>query len=153
MPTFEQIKEKAVHAVGATADAAKQLALVSKCRIQIAAEQEKIRSLYTKLGKVYYKDFVTDEEPDEAEYQPLCDRISQHYCKISRLREIMNTAKTDYQNMKKDSAKAKAQKVEEEEQLINIVNEATRKDPVTEEEELLEELNNLNNDTTYGEID
>ena len=103
MSTFEELKDKALHAASVTADAAKQLAIISKCRVQIVAEQEKIRALYAKLGKVYYKDYVTDEEPDEAEYEPLCDSISAHYRRISRLRELMEEAKSNYQAVKKNS--------------------------------------------------
>ncbi len=150
MSTFEELKDKAIHVAGVTADAAKQLAMVSKCRIQIAAEQEKIRNLYTKLGKLYYKDFVTDEEPDEAEYQPLCDGISDHYRKISRLRDLMEQAKNDYQSVKNSCKKSQEKQNREEDRLIALAN--GQKSPVIAEEELLEELNNLNNDNGYGEI-
>ena len=150
MSTFEELKDRAIHVAGATADAAKQLAMVSKCRIQIAAEQEKIRSLYTKLGKLYYKDFVTDEEPDEAEYQPLCDSISEHYRKISRLRDLMEQAKNDFQSVKNNCKKAQAQSNKEEDRLIALANE--QKASAIAEDELLEELNNLNNNNVYGEI-
>jgi len=60
----------------------------------ILAEQDKIRRCYTQLGKVYYKDYVTDEEPDDAEYDPLCERISQSFRRINRLRLELEAAKT-----------------------------------------------------------
>lgn len=152
MPTYDELKERAIKAAGATVDAAKQLATLSKCKVQIIAEQEKIRSLYTKLGKIYYKDFITDEEPDEAEYEPLCDSISAHYRKLSQLRDLMNEIKFNYQSVKKNSKEAKQKAEEEEVQLIEIA--TTQDEPVTSDEEadLLEELNSLNNDTPYGEI-
>ena len=94
MANFDSFKEKAYSAAGATADAAKILALQAKYRLAILAEQEKIRSLCTKLGKVYYKDYITDEEPDEAEYTPLCDRISDCYRRINELRSKLEDLRT-----------------------------------------------------------
>ena len=101
-------------------DATKQFAIISKCKIKISTEQDKIRSLYAELGKLYYKDFVTDEEPDEAEYLPLCNRISAHYRKIAQLRERMNKAKTDYQGVKQEDQEIKQQATEEENRLITL---------------------------------
>ena len=152
MTTFDELKDKALQAAGNAADAAKQLALISKCRLQIAAEQEKIRSLYTKLGKLYYKDYVTDEEPDEAEYRPLCDGISEHYQRISRLRSLMDEAKNNFRDVKKKYTADKTRQDQEEDTLIALVSATEDKTPTTEEDELLEELNNLNNNGGYGEI-
>lgn len=91
------MKDKAYSAAEYAASAAKHFAFLSKCRLEILAEQEKIRRLYTKLGKVYYKDYVTDEEPDEAEYAPVCERISECFRRINELREDMAEAKAAYQ--------------------------------------------------------
>lgn len=146
MPTFEELKDKALEIAGITAEGAKQLALISKCRILIVAEQEKIRNLYTKLGKTYYKDFVTDEEPDEAEYNPLCDSISEHYRKISRLRDIMEAAKKGYQDLKKGANKSP--NPQPEATIIPVTPIQTEDDILDE----LEELNHLNDPITYGEI-
>lgn len=155
MSTFENLKSKVMNAATATVDATKQFAIISKCKVKIAAEQEKIRSLYTKLGKLYYKDYVTDEEPDEAEYVPLCNRISDHYRKIALLREKMEEAKNNYEGVKKESQECKKQAAKEEDQLINLATtqtEASADTTASDEDDLLEELNNLNNDTPYGEI-
>ena len=89
-------KETACNAAGSAMDAARYMAFMSKRRLEILAEQEKIRRLYTRLGKVYYKDFVTDEEPDDAEYAPLCEKISQAFRRINRLREEMEEARAAY---------------------------------------------------------
>ncbi len=142
MPNYEELRAKAKKAAGGAVDAAKQLAALSKCKVQIVAEQEKIRSLYTKLGKLYYKDFITDEEPDEAEYEPLCDSISAHYRKLSQLRDLMNEIKT---GKKTDTDPTTVEIVP-----VENAEAAPAEDAV--EEDLLEELNNLNNDTPYGEI-
>ena len=82
--TMETLKCKAVHVAGSAAQTARLVALISKKKFAILAEQDKIRRCYTQLGKVYYKDYVTDEEPDDAEYDPLCERISQSFRRINR---------------------------------------------------------------------
>ena len=89
-------KKTAQNIAGTAMDAARYMAYISKCRLEILAEQERIRRLYTRLGKVYYKDYVTDEEPDEAEYKPLCEKISAAYRRINKLREKMEDAKAAY---------------------------------------------------------
>ena len=156
MSTFETIKNKVKGAATATVDATKQFAIVSKCKIKISTEQDKIRALYAELGKLYYKDYVTDEEPDEAEYMPLCDRISAHYRKIACLRQRMNQAKNNYQGVKQEAQEAKQQATAEEEQLITLATARPElpapSNLTTDEQNLLDELNNLNNETPYGEI-
>lgn len=96
MATMEQWKDRAAEAAQDAAKAAKYVALVSKKKLAIASEQEKIRRAYTRLGKVYYKDYVTDEEPDSAEYEPICDEISDCYRKINALKEELTAAKAAY---------------------------------------------------------
>ena len=96
MATIDNLKDKANDAAQTAAKAAKYVALVSKKRIAILNEQEKIRRNYTKLGKVYYKDYVTDEEPDDAEYHPLCESISESFRRINELREDIAAAKEEY---------------------------------------------------------
>ncbi len=103
-------RETACNAAESAMDAARYMAFMSKRRLEIAAEQERIRRLYTRLGKVYYKDYVTDEEPDEAEYEPLCDKISEAFRRINRLREEMEDAKAAY--------RGEAPDVEPEEALV-----------------------------------
>ena len=96
MATMDNLKDKASDAAQSAAKAARYVALVSKKRLAILNEQEKIRRNYTKLGKVYYKDYVTDEEPDDAEYGPLCESISDSYRRINELREEIAAAKAEY---------------------------------------------------------
>ena len=155
MSTFENLKSKVKSAATATVDATKQFAIVSKCKVKISTEQDKIRALYAELGKLYYKDYVTDEEPDEAEYKPLCNRISAHYRKIAQLRDRMNEAKNNYQSVKQEDQDAKEQEAEEENRLITLAAtqaESSSASTGSDEDDLLEELNSLNNETPYGEI-
>lgn len=96
MASMDTIMDKANAAAQSAAKAAKYVALASKKRLEIVKEQEKIRRNYAKLGKVYYKDYVTDEEPDEAEYKPLCEAISVSFRRINELREEIAEAKAEY---------------------------------------------------------
>lgn len=96
MATVDSLMDKASGAAQSAAKAAKYVALISKKRLAILNEQEKIRRSYTKLGKVYYKDYVTDEEPDDAEYNPLCESISESFRRINELREEIAAAKAEY---------------------------------------------------------
>lgn len=96
MATVDNLMDKASGAAQSAAKAAKYVALISKKRLAILNEQEKIRRSYTKLGKVYYKDYVTDEEPDDAEYCPLCESISESFRRINELREEIAAAKAAY---------------------------------------------------------
>lgn len=95
MSTF---KDKAAGVASSTAKAAKYAAFVAKTKMQIKLEENKIRSEYTKLGKVYYKDYITDEEPDEAEYKPICEAISESFGKISEMKDALKAAKAEYNN-------------------------------------------------------
>lgn len=112
MATMDTMKERANCAAQNAAKAARYVTLVSKKRMEILSEQEKIRRNYTRLGKVYYKDFVTDEEPDDAEYQPLCDAISASYRRINELKEELAEAKAAYNG--------KQPKEEEEVEIISL---------------------------------
>ncbi len=96
MATVDNLMDKASGAAQSAARAAKYVALISKKRLAILNEQEKIRRSYTKLGKIYYKDYVTDEEPDDAEYYPLCESISESFRRINELREEIAAAKAEY---------------------------------------------------------
>lgn len=96
MAKMDTLKEKANGAAQGAAKVAKYVALVSKKRFSIISEQDKIRRAYTKLGKVYYKDYVTDEEPDEAEYKPLCDAITASFTRINEMKEEIAAAKAEY---------------------------------------------------------
>lgn len=99
MAKLEQIKEMANGAAQSAAKTAKYMAFVSKCRLEILAEKERIRRNYTKIGKIYYKDYVTDEEPDEAEYKPLCDSVSRSYRIINHLQEELERAREEYRGI------------------------------------------------------
>lgn len=97
---MEAIYEKAVDVAQSAKRTAVLLATISQKKLLIAREQEKIRRNYTRIGKVYYKDYVTDEEPDEAEYKPLCEEISNSFRYINDLRDEIEDAKEEYRAAK-----------------------------------------------------
>ncbi len=99
----EVLKEKVIDAAQAAGRAAKLAATISQKKVLIAREQERIRRNYTRLGKVYYKDYVTDEEPDEAEYKPLCEEISNSFRYINDLKEDIEDAKEAYRAAKQQT--------------------------------------------------
>ena len=99
----EVLKEKVIDAAQAAGRVAKLAATISQKKVLIAREQERIRRNYTRLGKVYYKDYVTDEEPDEAEYKPLCEEISNSFRYINDLKEDIEDAKEAYRAAKQQT--------------------------------------------------
>ncbi len=90
---LENLLQGAAGVAQQAAERAKVAAQIAKCHMQIGAEQEKIRKLCQNLGKVYYKDYITQEEPDEAEYEPLCQQISDGYRRISVLKDTIEDLK------------------------------------------------------------
>lgn len=92
----QTIGELAADAVSEAGRTARHLAFLSGQRVRILQERDRIRRLYTRLGKVYYKDYITDEEPDEAEYLPLCSSISAAYRRINDLKASIEEAKASY---------------------------------------------------------
>ena len=125
MANMDHFKEKASEAAVSAAKVAKYVAFVSKKRLAIVSEQDKIRRAYAKLGKVYYKDYVTDEEPDEAEYKPLCDAITASFSRINDIKEELAAAKAEYNG-------EAAEEEPEEETRIEALPEAVPKEPSEE---------------------
>lgn len=141
MATMEEIRNLASDAAQSAAKTARYVALVSKKRVEIAREQEKIRRLYAKLGKVYYKDYVTDEEPDEAEYAPLCNAISDSFRRINTLKEELSDAKDAYRADKEDEELSRGVVIlpvdepEKEPEVVVKTEEAPKAEPEAASEE------------------
>lgn len=66
---------------------AKFMTIISKKRLEISLIKKEISRKYEKLGRIYYKDYITDEEPDSAEYEPLCKDISDCFRRVNKLRK------------------------------------------------------------------
>lgn len=141
MATMEEIRNLASDAAQSAAKTARYVALVSKKRVEIAREQEKIRRLYAKLGKVYYKDYVTDEEPDDAEYAPICNAISDSFRRINTLKEELSDAKDAYRADKEDEELSRGVVIlpvdepEKEPEVVVKTEEAPKAEPEAASEE------------------
>lgn len=84
--SLEALK-KLVNDVAKTAKkATKGAAAVTKAEVSILSEQDKLRKAYLALGKLYYRDYITGEDPDDAEYIPLCDAITEATKNIDELK-------------------------------------------------------------------
>lgn len=141
MATMEEIRNLASDAAQSAAKTARYIALVSKKRVEIAREQERIRRLYAKLGKVYYKDYVTDEEPDDAEYAPICNAISDSFRRINTLKEELSDAKDAYRADKEEEELSRgvvilpADEPEKEPEVVVKTEEAPKAEPEAASEE------------------
>lgn len=83
---IDAIKGYAANAAQTAVKKTRMLASIAKANIAILAEEERIKKAQLELGKIYYKDFILDEEPDQAEYLPLCDRITESLKLIDNLK-------------------------------------------------------------------
>ena len=90
---FDTIKSTAAVVAQSAAKKTRQLVSVTKANLAILAEEDKIKKAHTELGKLYYKDFIMEEEPDEAEYLPWCDKITASRKTIEALRAEIDAAK------------------------------------------------------------
>lgn len=141
MATMEEIRNLASDAAQSAAKTARYIALVSKKRVEIAREQERIRRLYAKLGKVYYKDYVTDEEPDDAEYAPICNAISDSFRRINTLKEELSDAKDAYRADKEEEELSRGVVIlpvdepEKEPEVVVKTEEAPKAEPEAASEE------------------
>lgn len=106
---FESVKNKASEAAQTAAAKAKSLAKIAKANIDIRSEQEKQKKAYTELGKLFYRDFITGEASDEAEYLPWCDKVTESVRKVNELRDMISDLKA-----KEEPADAEADECPEE---------------------------------------
>ena len=84
--SFEILKNLLSDTVQAAAKATRGAAAATKANLNILSEQDRLKKAYLELGKLYYRDFITGEEPDDAEYLPLCDAITEATKNIESLR-------------------------------------------------------------------
>lgn len=94
--SLEALKGLVAEAAQAAARVTKSAASVTKSNISILTEQDKQKKAYLELGKLYYRDFITGEEPDDAEYLPLCETITETAKNIEALRAELEEAKASF---------------------------------------------------------
>ncbi len=94
--SLEALKGLVAEAAQAAARVTKSAAAVTKSNISILTEQDKQKKAYLELGKLYYRDYITGEEPDDAEYLPLCEAITEAAKNIDALRGELEDAKANF---------------------------------------------------------
>lgn len=127
--SFEVLKNMLTDFAQVATRMTKSAAAVTKANINILSEQDKLKKAYMELGKLYYRDYITGEEPDDAEYLPLCDAITEATQNIDNLR----TTVQDIRSAKDDDLTEEASEAEEA--------------PVEEAaDQITQEIENLNKD-------
>ena len=127
--SFETLKNMLTDFAQVATRMTKSAAAVTKANINILSEQDKLKKAYMELGKLYYRDYITGEEPDDAEYLPLCDAITEATQNIDNLR----TTVQDIRSAKDDDQTEEASEAEEA--------------PVEEAaDQITQEIENLNKD-------
>ncbi len=91
---FETIKGMAVEGAQTAVKKTKQIASIAKANLAIRNEEEKIKKAQIELGKLYYKDYIVGEDPDPAEYNPWCEKISESKIAIEDLRIAIEDLKS-----------------------------------------------------------
>lgn len=93
MENLDNIREKAAEAAAAAANSTKRLAEIAKANIAIYSQEDKIKKAQLELGKLYYRDYVVEEEMDIAEYLPWCKKIDEAKKTIADLRDYIEDLK------------------------------------------------------------
>lgn len=81
-----QMKDTAVRVGGTAVDKTKYAARLVSCTVQLTAEKTRLHRLYQQLGRLSYRDHLKNAAPDEADYQPIYDRLDECCRSILRLR-------------------------------------------------------------------
>ena len=89
------LKGKAVDAAQMAAAKSKELAAIVKAKVNIAAEQDKIKRAQVELGKLYYRDFVAGSDQEAAEYLPWCEKITASKQVIAEQQAIIDAMKKE----------------------------------------------------------
>ena len=149
--SLEALKGLVADAAQAAARVTKSAAAVTKSNISLLAEQDKLKKAYQELGKLYYRDFITGEEPDEAEYLPLCDAVTEATKNVEALRveledapeaadleEELSNLNKELDELEKDLSKLDGveEKVEKVEKTVETVFEVVDDQPAPPIEEI-----------------
>lgn len=120
---FEELKGKALETAQFAVQKTKDAAAIAKAKLSIAGENETIRKAQQELGKLYYRDFILNEEMDSAEYLPWCDKITAARenvealkAQIEEIKECGYVADCDFEETEEDIPVAEASDFEQPEQ-------------------------------------
>ncbi len=135
--SFDAIKGYAANAAQVAAKKTKMLAVIAKANVAILAEEDKVKKAQMELGKVYYKNFILDEEPDQAEFLPWCDKITESLKLIDNLKLEIELARKENESA---SAKEVPEDVNEEPEAVDEEPELTTEEPELPEIVVVEEV-------------
>lgn len=92
---FEELKNKAAGVVQTVAGAASRAAGAAKTSVNVCAEEDKIRTAYQALGKLYYRDSKAGASPSGPEYDREIGKIEAAFARIRELRNQDNVTPED----------------------------------------------------------
>ena len=90
MMNLEELKNKAVGVAQTVAGAASRAAGAAKTSVNICAEEDKIRTAYQALGKLYYRDSKAGAALSGPEYDREIGKIEASFARIRELRKQDN---------------------------------------------------------------
>lgn len=145
--SFDALKSKLAEMAQAASRVTKSAAAVTKANINILSEQDKLKKAYMELGKLYYRDYITGEEPDDAEYIPLCDAITEATKNIDGLRSTVQDIRA--KNARKEEDPVDAEEVPDEpvDQVAEEIENLNK-----ELDDLTKDLENLDPAETVEEV-
>ena len=100
---FDELKNKAADVLGTMAGAASRAAGAAKTSVNICAEEEKIRTAYQALGKLYYRDSKAGNSLSGPEYDREIGKIEASFARIRELRNQDNVAPEEKKSENEES--------------------------------------------------
>ncbi len=95
MSHFDEFWNRAASAAQTAASATKRAANSAKLSIAIAAEEEKVKSAYQAIGKLYYQDKIAAAAPTGPAYDEQVHRIDGALQRIGELRSQRDVTPPD----------------------------------------------------------
>lgn len=86
MSVFENLTKKVTETAKAAARKSGDIVEVTKLNMNISSEEDKIKKVYTDIGKTVYESFDKGEEiPDN--FKELCEKVRVHFKNIEEMKE------------------------------------------------------------------
>ncbi len=92
MQNFDEFIDRAASVAQTAAAATKRGLSNAKIALSIAAEEDKIKTAYTAIGKQYFQDVQSDREPAGPFYQEQMRRIRESGKRIAELKALRKVA-------------------------------------------------------------
>ena len=111
---LDTISGKVAEAAQLAAQKAKDLAMIARAKVQIAAEEDKIRKAQIEIGKLCYRDFMDGAEPQRSEYLPWYEKITECKLVIDELNLTIEAVKNSAEVVEEEDDVAEAEEATEE---------------------------------------